>query len=134
MIKEQFKNRIKIHRNENVYMLPKKTHKEYLSTNVKEYLGKLASNGRIWGSSYNLSNLRGGTEQIDEKILNEIDRLQNLKTSKRIDKKHYSLVLYKEVDITKTKYPELYRIFHDFNDKHFSISGRQTLIDDFLDG
>lgn len=130
MTKHTYQNRRKEHRNET--HLPKRHlhSKESVSDGAKEYLTKEANNGRIWGCSYSLSDLKGGQTEIDDNILIELTKLQKVINAKRIDKEYVSMIFFDSNKLSQSEFPILYEIFHSYIVSKFGFYQPQIIYND----
>lgn len=94
--------------------LPKRVNNTYkgLSDNVKKFLGVQASVGKIWSCSYNLSNLKGGTSEIDDAIKLELELLKKKKGIRIIKKEHFEGIFFDNDIITQNSFPTLYMLLN----------------------
>lgn len=77
-------------------------HNLFFINNIDAYLIKYLSKeeqnegleGRLWGCSQNLTNIRGAQEIIDSKINEEIETLKKQKGVRQVDGEYYSVVLF----------------------------------------
>ena len=78
-----------------------------------------------------MSNLTGGNDEIDNNILNEIEKLQTLKGSGRKDKEHFSIIYFDSAVFNPNDFPLLYNIFNSFNSDRFPNRDTQLILNEF---
>jgi hypothetical protein len=127
MSKQQYTNRIKLTRKQAHYR-EKSAYKEpSVSEGAKKFLRQQSNNGRIWGCSTQLTQLKGGQGILDEKLLKEIESLQNQKSSKRINSEHFSIVLFNSAVLNSEQYPLLYKLLSGFIVERFGAKQEQLI-------
>jgi len=92
MTKNEQKNHIKIKRSEigTVKRIVKNTHT--LSATTMKFLYKEAQIGRLWGCSFELTNLKGGEEIIDSRLGDEIDRICKDSRTKHLNDQYVNII------------------------------------------
>lgn len=103
----------------------------YLTNGVLKFLRKEANNGRIWGCSYELNNLEGGKDELDQELLNEIKLLQKEKGSKRVDSDRYSVVLFDDRMLRSGKFPRLTKLLDSFIVEHFGYKDQELIFNEY---
>ena len=102
-----------------------------VSLNGLKFLRKEADIGRLWGCSYKLTDIKGGQSELNDEILKEIERLQKVKSTKRIDKDRYSLILFDTNVIQSGKYPTLAKIFNEFIISRFGEFQQEFIMNEY---
>lgn len=103
----------------------------FVSRGTLKFLRKEANNGRIWGSSYELSHLDGGHSELNSELLKEIELLQKEKGSIRIDKERYSLVLFNDKILRSGKFPKLCELLDSFIVQHFGYKDQELIFNEY---
>jgi hypothetical protein len=119
MVKDAKRNRYKTNRKNSPLGVSSHRYVIRLSSGVLPFLRKLANKGRVWGSSYDLSNLRGGSATLDSDLLSEIALLQADKSSNRINKDDFSLLYFDEKVLHSGRFPLLAGLLDCFIAEHF---------------
>jgi hypothetical protein len=124
MIKENATNRGKLKRN--IFTPTKKFVKgnRSLSDNVLNYLGKLATSGRIWSCSQSLSNLKGAQGILDDEIDKEIESIKNKANTYKFEKDYITCLYFKPNNINEKETPILYKLLTQFTDS-LEFEGQQ---------
>jgi hypothetical protein len=131
MLKDSKQNRVQVSRSAFPALLVKSKFHKSVTKNVLPFLRSLANKGRIWGCSFELSNLTGGSGELDNDLLNEISRLQKEPESKRIDKDNYSLVLFNDKILQSGKYPLLEHLLNSFIAGHFGHFQQKLILNEY---
>jgi len=128
MVKEDKKNRLKIHRSNIEFKPSPDYNKNSLSINTKRFLNNTAQRGRIWTCSYNLTKLKGGEEELDNMLKSEIELLKKKKGT-RVYNKDFCTALYMDSNILSPELtPNLYRILMDYIRKLFPNYQTQIIL------
>jgi hypothetical protein len=114
MVKNENKNRYKVHSTEVPKISNLGKQKLSLSNGAKKFLSKMSNNGRIWTASTNLSNLTGARTELNQEIEEELNNLSKEQNVKRINKEYFSGIFYSNKTITKEKYPHLYNLLNTY--------------------
>lgn len=127
MSKQQYSNRITLTRNQAHY--PKKSPNKEISVSqgAKKFLRVQSNNGRIWGCSTQLTQLKGGQEILNDNLLKEIELLQNQTSSKRINSEHFSIVLFNRAVLNGKQFPLLYKLLSGFIVERFGAKQEQLI-------
>ena len=132
MLKDSKHNRVQVSRSA-FPDLPVRSHfHKSVTKNVLPFLRSVANRGRIWGCSFELSHLTGGSAVLDNNLLNEISRLQKEPESKRIDKDNYSLVLFNDKILNSGRYPLLAHLLNSFIADHFGHFQQKLILNEYL--
>jgi hypothetical protein len=131
MLKSQYKNHVTCKRSATPLKSRSFVYRPFLSENTMKFLRSLADNGRIWGCSFDLSNLRGGQSELDDDILKEIEKLQKTVGSKRIDSDNYSIVLFNEKVFDTGNFPLLRSLLFDFLTNHFGYMQQDLIFNEY---
>ena len=102
-----------------------------MSPGVLAFLRKLADNGRVWGCSYTLVDLKGGASTLDCELLEEIERLQKEKGSRRIDKDNFSLVMFDNNMLNSGSYPVLSNLLNSFIVEKFGYCEKILIFNEY---
>jgi len=108
-------------------------HSLYKVHKVKEYVTKYCTknesnsevNGRLWGSNYELSDIKGAVTIVDESIKSELNEV--IKEFKpRIYTGDYFTVIHLSIQqLQGTKYKQLYKLFSQYITDHFQFNIQQ---------
>lgn len=131
MVKDGKRNRFKINRKNSPLHVVHRRLPCSMSAGVLYFLRKLANKGRIWGSSYELTDLRGGASELDEDLLSEIDRLQKSTGAKRIDKDNFSIVMYDNKVLHNGQFPKLAKLLDSFIADHFGYCNQELIFNEY---
>ena len=132
MTKETLQNRCKETR-EHAGFRPKKLYSEQtVSTGAKDYLRKMSNNGRIWGCSTNLSDLKGGRSDYDSYISKEVDLLCSHKKTKIFSKDYFSCLFFEPSVLNPVQFPELYSLLQSFISQHIEPQQQQIVFNEYL--
>lgn len=131
MVKDAKRNRCKTNRANTPLGLSSHRYPVRLSAGVLPFLRKLANKGRIWGSSYDLTNLTGGQATIDEALLKEIASLQSLSGSHRIDKEDFTILTFPDHALHNGNFPLLANLLDSFITEHFGYSSPELIFNEY---
>jgi hypothetical protein len=91
---------------------------ENVAAYVTKYITKSDDQNKItgenWRASNQLSNIKGGRMDLNDEVLQEIERLQSEKGSRRIDKEHFSGIFFNNNYLTRKEYPILSELFEKY--------------------
>jgi len=131
MVKDAKRNRCKARRPTTPLGLFSHRYTIRLSAGVLPFLRKLANKGRVWGSSYALSDLSGGKATIDENLLKEISLLQASSGSRRVDKENYSILMFDEKTLRNGCFPLLSNLLDSFIVDRFGCSSPELIFNEY---
>jgi hypothetical protein len=131
MVKNGKRNKSKIKRCDSPLIRPVDRYPNRLSAGVLPFLRKLANKGRIWGSSYELTDLRGGSAELDQDLLEEIDRLQKSHGSQRVDKDDFSIVMFDAKVLHNGRFPGLAKLLDSFIVEHFGYCSQVLVFNEY---
>lgn len=131
MCKNDQSNRLKVSRSS--LGLPNKPQWKVRSVSLDalKFLRKQADIGRLWGCNYSLSHIEGAQAELNDKILKEIDQLQKITSTKRIDKDVYSLILFDNKEMMNGKYPILRKIFTEYIFERFGAFQQEFIYNEY---
>lgn len=132
MTKETIQNRSKMSREEANYRPKPLCITASVSKGAKDFLRKESNNGRIWGCSTNLSELKGGRSEIDSYIADELDKLCTHKKSKVFQKEHFSCIFFDSEVLNPVQFPELYNLLQSFISQHIEPQQQRIVFNEYL--
>ena len=127
MIKPNVHNRFREKRNASTTLVNYNDDLQYLSSNTKYFLKNMASVGRLWGCSHNLSNITGAKDFLNRDLEEEIERI---KLDKSIYIKNESYFLYLGFDyqlLVKLRCTAIIEFLHGYLASEFGYSSQSIL-------
>jgi len=103
------------------------TYQVSVSTGALKYLNSLAEKGRLWGCSYDLSNIKGAAEIVDSELAEEIGRLYKLKEVYSVNDTYFSCYFYDYDLLLKHRFYRLIEILDKYLFEEFNYSRQVTL-------
>ncbi len=90
-----------------------------VTTGAKLLLARLSGRGRLYGCSYELSNITGVKIELTEQLINEIEQLKKEKKVKVKEKEYITCLYwdYREIDLRK--YPTINKLLEEYINKLF---------------
>jgi len=97
---------------------------------VKNYIVKYctkdesnnAVDGRLWGCSESLSNIKGGTDIVDSYVENEIHTLSCLRPTSFYHSDHFTVISISPQDLHTLNLPYLFEMFSCYMIQHFNFN------------
>lgn len=132
MTKETLQNRCTMSREQANFRAKKLYSEQTVSKGAKDFLRKASNNGRIWGCSTNLSELKGGRSVIDSYIGDELDKLCSHKKTKLFKKEHFSCIFFDSEILNPVQFPELYNLLQSFISQHIEPQQQQIVFNEYL--
>lgn len=132
MTKETLQNRCQMSREQANFRAKKLYSEQTVSKGAKDFLRKESNNGRIWGCSTNLSELKGGRSEIDSYIADELDKLCSHKKTKLFIKEHFSCIFFDSEILNPIQFPELYQLLQSFISQHIEPQQQQLIFNEYL--
>lgn len=110
-------------------------HSLYKIHKIKEYVTKYCTkdednsevNGRLWGSNYELSDIKGANIIMDEEIKSELNEMINEFKPKIYTGDYFTIIYLSVHTLQQTKYQTLFKIFSNYLDEHFQFNLQQRL-------
>lgn len=126
MIKNDTSNRIREKRN--IKHLPKNYDKQTprYTENSKIYLKNFKGVGRIWGCSYNLSNLKGAYDTLNIAILDELEVLQNHKDVYQKNEAYFKYISFDNKLLDQLKLFHLKNLLNNYLTSQFGLLKEPT--------
>jgi hypothetical protein len=97
-----------------------------LSAYVIKYMCKSVQNqglqGRLWGCSTNLSNVKGASIDIDSQVSAELEFIKRSSGTKIIDDKYYSVFLVNIFQLARSSIPVIFSVFTSYLLTQFNYS------------
>jgi hypothetical protein len=131
MCKNDQSNRLKVSRSSLGLANKPKWKVRSVSLDALKYLRKQADIGRLWGCNYSLSHIEGAQAELNDEIFKEIDQLQKVTGTKRIDKDLYSLILFDNKVIQGVKFPILKKIFNEYILSRFGEQNQEIIYNEY---
>lgn len=114
MVKSDKKHHSTIKRSDLNYQFSPDYHKNTLSINVKKFLSRQAGRGRLWTCSTQLSDLKGGEEELDQALTFEIERLKRKKGVQSKTNEHFTGIFYFDDTINDREFPLLHKLLYSY--------------------
>lgn len=102
-----------------------------VSKGAKEFLKTMLCNFRIWGCSYDLSNIKGYSNELESAYKEELEKMRNSQSVKVYDKDTYSIFYIKNGYLSQKEYPLLFNHFHKYVSNTFTNSSKQLILEEF---
>jgi hypothetical protein len=119
MVKADKKYHSTIKKSELNYQYSPDYNKNTLSINVKKFLSRQAGRGRLWTCSTQLSDLKGGEDELDNALTIEIERLKKKKGVQSKTNEHFTGVFYFDDTINEREFPLLHKLLYSYVRKIF---------------
>lgn len=120
MIKNNYSTKIRVKRNATHGTKIDRNIIGRYSSNCKKYLRNVEGIGRIWGCSYNLSNLKGGYDSLNNQLMDEIDILLNHKSVYNRNEAYFNYLSFDYRLLQDLKLTNLLSLIDDYCASHFS--------------
>jgi hypothetical protein len=110
-------------------------HSLHKINNVKDYICKYCTKnetnsevqGRMWGCNYELSDIKGACEIVDQEIKSELNELISEFKPRVYTSDYFSVIHISVHKLNNTKYQNLYNIFYKYLIDKFSFNIQQEL-------
>jgi hypothetical protein len=106
-------------------------HSLYKVHKIKEYITKYCTknedqsevNGRLWGSNYELSDIKGAVTIMDQDIKSELNEVIKEFKPRVYNGEYFTIIHLSIQQLQGTKYKQLYKLFgqYIFDQFHFNI-------------
>jgi hypothetical protein len=101
-----------------------------VSNGAKQFIRSMTQVGRIWGCSYDLSNIQGAKLEQSKALMDEIERLQKLDNVTRYDDTYFSVIYINSNQLNAKLTPLLYKYFTDYILQNFNFSPPQLIFNE----
>jgi hypothetical protein len=132
MAKSMANSRVKMNRVEANFRAKKLYTERSVSDGALSFLRKASNNGRIWGCSYNLTDLKGGRSEVDSYISAELNKICEHKATRVYKKDHFSCLFFDSSLLNRVQFPELYNLLQSFISQHIEPQQQSIVFNEYL--
>lgn len=93
-----------------------------VSYGANKYLKGLTGVGRLWGCSYNLSNLKGGSDTINNHLMDEIELLENQPNVYSHNEPYFKYISFNYTQLKALNCTYLLQLIDEYCSSHFKDS------------